>query len=136
MDECFFFAPSLPFLPSLSHPPYYTSPHTGLCSDRYSPAATEAETAAAAASKDSDFTQSVEPRMFKTLVGRGHPEFSSGRQQDAMEYFEHLVGVLLKAERVGLAGAFYTEGLFKCVGLWLVGGYKRIRRSGQSEDGG
>lgn len=55
--------------------------------------------------------------MFKTLVGRGHPEFSSGRQQDAMEYFEHLVGVLLKAERVGLAGAFYTEGLFKCVGF-------------------
>lgn len=25
--------------------------------------------------------QSVRPLTFKTLVGRGHPEFSSGRQQ-------------------------------------------------------
>lgn len=28
----------------------------------------------------------VTPRMFKHLVGQGHPEFSSGRQRDAAEY--------------------------------------------------
>lgn len=108
--------------PVPSHPPpahadgiHTHTRHTGLCSDRYSPAATEEEIAAAAASKDSDFTKSIEPRMFKALVGKGHPEFSSGRQQDAQEYLDYLLGVLLKAERVGLGGAFYTEGLFKCV---------------------
>ncbi|CAN0478790.1 unnamed protein product, partial [Discosporangium mesarthrocarpum] len=33
------------------------------------------------------------PRMFKHLVGLGHPEFSSGRQQDASEYMQHLLEV-------------------------------------------
>lgn len=29
----------------------------------------------------------VSPLMFKTLVGQGHPEFSTKRQQDAQEFF-------------------------------------------------
>ena len=32
--------------------------------------------------------------MFKTLVGRGHPEFSTKRQQDAQEYYLHLLNLL------------------------------------------
>jgi len=28
--------------------------------------------------------------MFKMLVGKGHPEFSTERQQDATEYLRHL----------------------------------------------
>ncbi len=94
-------------------PPSLPPAPAGLCSDRYSPAATPEEVQAAAESKDSDFTRSIEPRMFKALVGKGHPEFSSGRQQDAQEYLDHLLGVLMKAERVGLGGAFYSQGLFK-----------------------
>lgn len=31
--------------------------------------------------------------MFKHLVGQGHAEFSSGRQQDAAEYMQHLLEV-------------------------------------------
>lgn len=36
----------------------------------------------------------VAPRMFKHLVGQGHVEFSSGRQQDAAEYMQHLLEVI------------------------------------------
>ncbi|XP_057833693.2 ubiquitin carboxyl-terminal hydrolase 14 isoform X1 [Cryptomeria japonica] len=35
--------------------------------------------------------EGIPPRMFKTLIGTGHPEFSSTRQQDAMEFFLHLL---------------------------------------------
>ncbi|KAG7673554.1 hypothetical protein KSW81_006756 [Nannochloris sp. 'desiccata'] len=41
---------------------------------------------------------SVSPMNFKTLVGRGHPEFSSQRQQDAQEYFSYLIDMLGRAE--------------------------------------
>lgn len=36
----------------------------------------------------------VAPRMFKHLVGHGHPEFSGGGQQDATEYMQHVLEVL------------------------------------------
>lgn len=32
--------------------------------------------------------------MFKTLVGKGHPEFSTKRQQDAQEFFLHIINIL------------------------------------------
>lgn len=38
--------------------------------------------------------QGMVPRMFKALVGKGHPEFSSNRQQDALEFFLHLIGLV------------------------------------------
>ncbi|XP_015216240.2 ubiquitin carboxyl-terminal hydrolase 13 isoform X2 [Lepisosteus oculatus] len=33
----------------------------------------------------------ISPRMFKALVSRGHVEFSSSRQQDAQEFFLHVI---------------------------------------------
>ena len=43
----------------------------------------------------------VEPRAFKALVGKGHPEFSSNKQQDAAEYMaEQLLEVMDRAERL------------------------------------
>ncbi|XP_076135192.1 ubiquitin carboxyl-terminal hydrolase 13 isoform X1 [Alosa pseudoharengus] len=36
----------------------------------------------------------ISPRMFKALVSRGHPEFSSNRQQDAQEFFLHLINLV------------------------------------------
>jgi ubiquitin carboxyl-terminal hydrolase 5/13 len=33
----------------------------------------------------------IPPRMFKSLIGTGHPEFASSRQQDALEYFQHFL---------------------------------------------
>ncbi|XP_067897573.1 ubiquitin carboxyl-terminal hydrolase 13 isoform X1 [Heterodontus francisci] len=38
--------------------------------------------------------QGMVPRMFKALVGKGHPEFSSNRQQDALEFFLHLINLV------------------------------------------
>ena len=85
----------------------------GLCSDRYCPPAKPE--GKAADPKDTDYTPSIEPRMFKYLIGRGHPEFSSGRQQDAAEYLLHLLSILIRAERVGMGGDYTTESLFRYV---------------------
>ena len=44
----------------------------------------------------------IQPRAFKALYGRGSPEFSSGRQQDAFEYLGWLLdGVDRAARREG-----------------------------------
>ena len=40
----------------------------------------------------------ITPQMFKTLIGRGHPEFSTNRQQDAQEFFMHLLSILDRTE--------------------------------------
>lgn len=32
--------------------------------------------------------------MFKSLVGKGHPEFSTKKQQDAQEYFLHIISMI------------------------------------------
>ncbi|CAG9463821.1 unnamed protein product [Pedinophyceae sp. YPF-701] len=40
----------------------------------------------------------VAPRRFRALVGKGHAEFSSQRQQDAAEYLQHLLDLLTRAE--------------------------------------
>uniref|UniRef100_A0A4W4G5N7 ubiquitinyl hydrolase 1 n=1 Tax=Electrophorus electricus TaxID=8005 RepID=A0A4W4G5N7_ELEEL len=39
-----------------------------------------------------DFT--ISPRMFKALVSKGHPEFSSNRQQDVQEFFLHFINMV------------------------------------------
>uniref|UniRef100_A0A668ASW4 Ubiquitin carboxyl-terminal hydrolase n=1 Tax=Myripristis murdjan TaxID=586833 RepID=A0A668ASW4_9TELE len=43
-----------------------------------------------------DFHQQrgVSPRMFKGLVSKGHPEFSSNRQQDAHEFLLHIINLV------------------------------------------
>ncbi|XP_062848799.1 ubiquitin carboxyl-terminal hydrolase 5 isoform X1 [Trichomycterus rosablanca] len=43
----------------------------------------------------------IAPRMFKALVGRGHPEFSTNRQQDAQEFFLHFVNMVERNCRSG-----------------------------------
>ncbi|KAF9351010.1 hypothetical protein BGX34_000856 [Mortierella sp. NVP85] len=42
----------------------------------------------------------IAPGMFKALVGRGHPEFSTMRQQDSFEFFQHLIKIIGQNERV------------------------------------
>lgn len=39
--------------------------------------------------------------MFKSLIGRGHAEFSSNRQQDASEFLLHLLSNIERADRAG-----------------------------------
>lgn len=36
--------------------------------------------------------------MFKALVGRGHPEFGTNRQQDAQEFLLHLLNIIDRNE--------------------------------------
>uniref|UniRef100_A0A3P8WWJ0 Ubiquitin carboxyl-terminal hydrolase n=1 Tax=Cynoglossus semilaevis TaxID=244447 RepID=A0A3P8WWJ0_CYNSE len=43
----------------------------------------------------------IAPRMFKALVGRGHPEFSTNRQQDAQEFLLHFINMVERNSRSG-----------------------------------
>lgn len=40
--------------------------------------------------------------MFKALVGRGHPEFSTNRQQDAQEFLLHFINMVERNCRSGV----------------------------------
>ncbi|CAL6422145.1 unnamed protein product [Bathycoccus prasinos] len=42
------------------------------------------------------------PRMFKRLIGEGHAEFSTARQQDAREFFEHCLEKFDKWQKNGV----------------------------------
>ena len=41
----------------------------------------------------------IRPIAVKSIIGRGHPEFSSTRQQDAFEFYLHLLSLIVKEER-------------------------------------
>ena len=41
----------------------------------------------------------ISPGMFKAVIGKGHPEFSSMRQQDAQEFLQHVLATLKQKER-------------------------------------
>ncbi|XP_037094382.1 ubiquitin carboxyl-terminal hydrolase 5-like [Pollicipes pollicipes] len=64
----------------------------GLLSGRYSQQ--PEEPAAAAAGQPG-----IEPFTFKSVVGRGHAEFSGKRQQDAQEFILHLINLVSRASR-------------------------------------
>lgn len=40
----------------------------------------------------------ISPRMLKALVSRGHPEFSSNRQQDAHELLLYMINLVEVSE--------------------------------------
>lgn len=60
---------------------------TGLCSGKYSQITENA------------LDGGISPMMFKHMIGKGHPDFSSKQQQDAQEYFLHLVSALEQNSR-------------------------------------
>lgn len=43
----------------------------------------------------------ISPSMFKNLIGKGHSEFSTMRQQDAQEFLQHLLNTVEQKERSG-----------------------------------
>nr|CAG4636782.1 EOG090X0181 [Ceriodaphnia reticulata] len=63
----------------------------GILSGRYSLPVDDAENPS---------QQGIKPSMFKSLIGRGHPEFSTKRQQDAVEFLLHLINVTERHIRV------------------------------------
>ena len=71
----------------------------GLLSGRYSHPAFSSGTPIATSplqhpSPTPVFQQGIKPTGFKALIGKGHEEFSTMKQQDSEEFFTHLITVL------------------------------------------
>nr|XP_058970629.1 ubiquitin carboxyl-terminal hydrolase 5-like [Pocillopora verrucosa] len=82
----------------------------GILSGKYATAPQEHQEKA---EKQTDQEQDgIAPHMFKTVIGRGHPEFSTNRQQDAQEFFMHLLSAIDRAERSN-AGAINPADSFR-----------------------
>ncbi len=94
---------------------------TGLLSGRYSvparrpPAPTTQTEQVTVGEADADrpyFQEGIRPAMFKAVVGKGHEEFATMRQQDSEEFLQHLLKVLRQnAQRrgAGSEGAQATQ---------------------------
>lgn len=50
----------------------------------------------------------VRPAYFKSVIGRGHPEFSTFHQQDAVEFFQHLLNQVIACVGSGAAIKTFT----------------------------
>lgn len=75
---------------------------SGLISGNYSIKKTdEIEVPATGEKTLTEFQEGIKPRMFKQLLGKGHQEFSTSKQQDAMEYLIHLLSNLTRVEQAG-----------------------------------
>ncbi|XP_041377545.1 LOW QUALITY PROTEIN: ubiquitin carboxyl-terminal hydrolase 5-like [Gigantopelta aegis] len=66
----------------------------------------------------------IRPQMFKTLIGKGHPEFSTKRQQDSQEFFLHLINLTERnskgSENPGECFRFQIEERLQCAGSGKV----------------
>jgi ubiquitin carboxyl-terminal hydrolase 5/13 len=72
----------------------------GLLSGRYSHQVTApppSSTAFDATQEPPKFQDGIKPSQFKALIGKGHEEFSTMRQQDSEEFLQHLL-TRLRAE--------------------------------------
>uniref|UniRef100_A0A3P8W457 Ubiquitin carboxyl-terminal hydrolase n=1 Tax=Cynoglossus semilaevis TaxID=244447 RepID=A0A3P8W457_CYNSE len=67
----------------------------GLLSGQYSKPPMKSELIEQVMKEEYKFQQKgISPRMFKAMVSRGHPEFTSNRQQDAQEFFLHVINLV------------------------------------------
>ena len=62
----------------------------------------------------------ITPTMFKSLIGKGHSEFSTMRQQDAQEFLQHLLTTVEQKENStgfdpSSSCRFLTEHRMQCV---------------------
>ncbi|KAL1463523.1 hypothetical protein WDU94_015268 [Cyamophila willieti] len=65
----------------------------GLLSGRYSKAPPE---------NGPEPQNGIHPFMFKNIVGKGHPDFSTKKQQDAQEFFLHFLTLVQRSSRHGI----------------------------------
>jgi ubiquitin carboxyl-terminal hydrolase 5/13 len=74
------------------------------------------------------------PAMLKHLIGRGHPEFSTMRQQDALELLQHLFKLITRSGHAGdlkdptQPFRFELEQRLQCLGC------KKVRYSSNEQD--
>ncbi|XVE50418.1 hypothetical protein DITRI_Ditri01bG0161300 [Diplodiscus trichospermus] len=71
----------------------------GLLSGKYSVPASEKDGTAAPAITDAK-QEGIPPRMFKAVIAASHPEFSTMRQQDALEFFLHFIDQVERSNAV------------------------------------
>lgn len=81
----------------------------GLLSGEYSTPKPPPEGNAEKDETDFEAPPGIKLGMFKSLIGKGHHEFSTNRQQDAQEFFLHLINVLERHNR----GAVNPADCFK-----------------------
>ena len=53
---------------------------------------------------DEYYQDGIRPQIFKQLIGKGHTEFQTGKQQDAMEYYQYFLDKVTKAEKQQKSG--------------------------------
>uniref|UniRef100_A0A3Q3F752 Ubiquitin carboxyl-terminal hydrolase n=1 Tax=Labrus bergylta TaxID=56723 RepID=A0A3Q3F752_9LABR len=86
---------SVPSLTQSPHPPAPAKLGYGLLSGEYSKPAPDP------GDENGGDQIGIAPRMFKALVGRGHTEFSTNRQQDAQEFLLHFINMVERNCRSG-----------------------------------
>ncbi len=96
----------------------------GLLSGRYSKS--DSDVVASSYSAEVPHQKGLAPAMLKHLIGRGHPEFSTMRQQDAFEFLLHINKIISRSQHVSprhdptKAFQFVMEQKLKCLGCSKV----------------
>mmetsp|Transcript_68644 Transcript_68644/g.123711 ORF Transcript_68644/g.123711 Transcript_68644/m.123711 type:complete len:837 (+) Transcript_68644:196-2706(+) len=93
----------------------------GLNSSRYAPPWKEGD-------DEDDPKLLVAPQMFRSLIGKGHAEFASGRQQDAAEFIQYFLDHIQRAERTAL-GSRLGGGSSPTTRLFEFGVEERLQES-------
>ncbi|XP_077440105.1 ubiquitin carboxyl-terminal hydrolase 13 isoform X2 [Vanacampus margaritifer] len=90
----------------------------GLLSGQYSKPPMKSELIEQVMKEEYKQQKGISPRMLKSLVSRGHPEFSSNRQQDAQEFFLHMINLVERnstsSENPSDAFRFLVEERVQC----------------------
>ncbi|KAI0146199.1 ubiquitin carboxyl-terminal hydrolase 14 [Xylariaceae sp. FL1272] len=104
----------------------------GLLSGRYSKP--DSDAVASETSSDMIHQRGLAPSMFKHLIGRGHAEFSTMRQQDSFELFQHLVKLITRSPHPAPRGdptqpfRFIMEQRLQCINC------RKVRYSSTEQD--
>ncbi|XP_018018009.1 ubiquitin carboxyl-terminal hydrolase 5 isoform X2 [Hyalella azteca] len=92
----------------------------GLLSGEYSKAPADYDPSSAAEVDIDELQPGIAPGFFRSVVGSQHPEFSTKKQQDAMEYLEHVLKLMERSSlKAGLPDPghcfrFGVEDKFVC----------------------
>lgn len=104
----------------------------GLLSGRYSKP--DSDVVASEHSAEIPYQKGLAPAMLKHLIGRGHEEFSTMRQQDAFEFLQHLIKLVTRSKHPSAAAdptapfRFVLEQRLQCLNC------KKVRYSSTEQD--
>lgn len=104
----------------------------GLLSGRYS--RPDSDVVASEHTPEVPYQKGLAPSMLKHLIGRGHAEFSTMRQQDSFELLQHLIKLISRSQHPGpfidptQPFRFVTEQRLQCINC------RRARYSSTEQD--